>query len=388
MHPEYSYPYILFEAIIFLLFFSIQTVNQNGKLKKSLGLFNIYTFFLISIVFIGCRGFIGLDWNFYYPYFIKAPSIFDSSTEISKFIENSNWNIGYCLFNIFCKTFTESYFGFQLISATIDVILLHFVFERYCHKYYFLAWFLYFSFNGFGIEILYLRNAKSICLFLLSLKYVEERSFIKYLFMNILGYLFHTSAILFIPLYFLFIAKRRKRLELAIFIIGLIFFALQIEWLKKVLQIIQPFAPLKVQILIKAYLASEYFSAAYEVSLGFIERVFTFIVMYIYSDRILEHDKRLKPFWYLFLLYNYTYLFCSEFGIIIARITIFFITSYWILLPVLYGFFNKEKKILFILIFCTYTFLKIYIGQSNPHDYYENFLFNASDRATRWRLYS
>lgn len=213
MFVEYSIPYIVF--IMFLLFFSIDgnVLVKKNDFYKSLNCLVCFFFLLLSIVFIGCRGFVEADWYYYLPYFERTPSLFDGQEKIDYFFETNAWEIGYALFNILCKTFFKDYLVYQFVCFIIDFIILHFFFKEYCGKYYFLGWTLFWIFQGFVFEIIIIRNTKSIMLFLISVKYAQNKKILKYMLLNIFGILFHSSAIIYLPLYFFFQLKRNVKFE-------------------------------------------------------------------------------------------------------------------------------------------------------------------------------
>ena len=82
---------------------------------------------------------------------------------------------------------------------------------------YMCGMFYFFSMNG-------VRQALTISLFYYSLRYVREKNIKKYMFLNGLGCLFHTSAVIFLPLYFVLGKKIKFKfkmmLSLAVFLGG------------------------------------------------------------------------------------------------------------------------------------------------------------------------
>lgn len=74
----------------------------------------------------------------------------------------------------------------------------------------------FFSMNG-------VRQVIAISLFYYSLKYIEKRNLIKYLIINIIGFLFHNTAIIFIPMYFLFQKEIKISKKIIILVLLILF---------------------------------------------------------------------------------------------------------------------------------------------------------------------
>ena len=368
-------PYLFFFIFLLFLFFVETSKNGLGILsKKNITIFVYYSFFLITFIFICCRGYVGADWKNYKPFFESAPSFFSDNELIKAYLIKSHWEKGYTLFNIVCKSVTDNYLFLQFFSALIDLILLHIVFKEYCPKQYLLAWMIFFAFSGFDFEILYLRNTKSMYLFLISLKYLEKKKRC-YFFLNLIGVLFHVSAVIYFPLFFFLRSnKKGKLIYLLLFFVGLLFFFLKIQWLKEFIGFGISLVSSSATGNVRAYLVDQTFSAEYSFSLGMLERLITFCIIFMCHEKLSE--KGLGSVIKLFYIYIYVYLFCAEFGIIIARVTALFIPSYWILYPCVYSLLRKPGKIIFLVFFLSYCCLKIVSAMSVNWAFYENFLFS------------
>lgn len=382
-----SFPYIAFSLLFFLFSLDGYVFSKNTEAYKSIRFLFVNATVLISIYFIGCRGFVAADWYFYLPYFEKCPTFFDETSKIFEFVKNNEYEKGYCLFSIICKSIFDNYFAFQFICFVIDFFVLHSFFKEYCRKYYFLGWMLFWIFQGFVFEIIILRNAKAIMLFLISIKYAEKRKFLPYFFINLLGVFFHSSAVIYIPLYFFFGLKRHPKIELFLFISGGFIYVLQIPLIKPVLLLFSNFMPGRYGHLVQMYLASDLYSASYGITIGFLERFFTFCILYKFSKRIIKNDNRMKTFWFIFLLYSYSYLFMSDFSILIERIPNLFICSYWILYPKLFGLLKKEFKYIFLILLLLYGSMRTATLLSKNWAYYDNFITGAISSMERKNLY-
>lgn len=382
-----SFPYIAFSLLFFLFSLDGYVFSKNTEAYKSIRFLFVNATVLISIYFIGCRGFVAADWYFYLPYFEKCPTFFDETSKIFEFVKNNEYEKGYCLFSIICKSIFDNYFAFQFICFVIDFFVLHSFFKEYCGKYYFLGWCLFWIFQGFVFEIIILRNAKAIMLFLISIKYAQNKKIIKYILLNLLGLMFHSSAIFYFPLYFFFQMKRNKKLELFLFLVGIYIYILQIPIVKPILKSIARGLPGRYGWMVVAYLDSKQFSASYGITIGFLERVFSFILIFKFSSQIIKEDERMKIFWYLFLLFQFSYLFLSDFTILLGRISNLFICSYWVLYTKVFGKLKKNWKYIFLFLLVLYGSLRNLSLLSHSTSYYDNFITGAISSMERKNLY-
>jgi hypothetical protein len=365
---------------------------ENGlrDIQKSFKLLSKYFVFLSFIFFIGCRGYVAQDWVLYYPFFKSVPSLFLGLDKIYNFLSTRNaYEVGYACYNIILKTISANYLMFQFISVAIDYFILDRFFNKYMPKYYAFCFLLYFIFQGLIFEIILLRNVKSILLFLISLDYLYNRKALKYFLLNILGLLFHSSAIIYFPCYFLLNKRINKRILFFIFIIGNIIYLFQIAWLKKILiALLSPLDLGRYSLLLNSYLHSDYYQAPYGITIGYLERFTSFLVIYFCIDNIIFHDKRMTVFWNAFVLYSFFYLFFSEFYIIIERIPNLFVFSYWVLYPKIFDIFSKNKKMIFMTTILVYGILKLIIMNDEVWAYYENIFFGVMDPIQRKQYFT
>lgn len=185
--------------IAFCMFFSFLSVNS--KKDKQIGklIIDIMPFVLLFIV-SAIRYKVGRDYISYYNLFYNSKYIlrmdfgfvflykilnFFRLTPISIFIVTSfviNWFV-YLSINKLSKNKTLSYYIYI------------------CGTLYF------FSMNG-------IRQSIAMCIFYYSLFYIEKRDLKKYILLNLLGASIHSSALLFIPLYFVFTKKTSLKFKI------------------------------------------------------------------------------------------------------------------------------------------------------------------------------
>ncbi|GAP72124.1 hypothetical protein SAMD00024442_25_11 [Candidatus Symbiothrix dinenymphae] len=377
MQPIFSYTYSL-PYIALLLFYLVLFLSQKKQASRELNIrIACITAFLF---FFGLRGYIFSDWAVYYPLFEQTPSIW--SGDIVDFFVTDNFGLvriepGYKVYCVLLKSFFSDFFCFQFVSAAIDVFFLDYFFRRYS-KNYALSFVLFILFGGLGLEINLMRNIKAIFLFLYSIKYIEKKNFKAYLLCNVIGMSFHFSSILFLPMYFLLNRNLSKTFIWITFIIGNILYLLQIKYIGAIVSYIASMVGGKYAIAVSSYLGSEIYGASYGISIGYIERTFTYLLLFWNYKKILRNNIMYgKIFLNSFLIYFVMFSFFSEASIFTDRFPVLFIFSYWILYPEFFSILKrKSNKLIFIFLLLCYGVLKQLKG-SNIMDEYENVLFGT-----------
>jgi hypothetical protein len=194
------------------MFVDFYTTNK-GQSIRTVRIFTILGF----LFFYGLRGYVFSDW-YNYEYFFQNLTTFWSGNFINEFNDN-NREVGFFLYSVIIKSICPNYFFWTFISSFIDVLLLDVIFRRYA-KYYVLAFVVFYVFAADVMMFNYMRNIKSILLFLISLKYLHERKFLPYILLNLAGISFHISALVYIPLYFVLHRRFSKLLMLITFVAG------------------------------------------------------------------------------------------------------------------------------------------------------------------------
>lgn len=382
----YSLPYIFIFILLFVL--SIPIVNTN---KHSINIiWQYYAVFFILAVFIGFRGFIFTDWRLYYAYYQEVPLLTDGINNIVSFLTKSKYSVyekGFSLFTIIIKTLSTDYFIYQFLSFSIDLIILFYFFKYYIPDYILLGFVFFFMFNGvigLGIEINFLRNAKALMLFLISVKYAQEKNIIVYSILNILGIFFHISSIIYLLIY-PFLNRRFNYITyIMVFLLGNIIYLLQLNYLTIVLKMCSSIFGGQLSYVIERYINNQHWNTSYGISIGYLERIFTYIFVLCFSRRLVIRYSNIIFINSVFL-YVLSYLYFSEMKILTDRIPLLFAFSYWIIYPQIYSLLKKDFKYLFLFLFLLYSFLKILSGHSSILNLYDNALFLQYDYQERLR---
>lgn len=362
----YSVPYVIvFLLILFLFFIESRNINKGVSNRP----IHIIVFGLL-LLFIGLRGFIYTDWIIYYQLFELLPTLWDwTSIDFSE----AMFEPGFLIYCILIKSIFPDYHFWTFVSALIDLIILSRLFKKYTN-YYVLAFICFFAMNGIGMEFNLYRNSKAIVIFILSLDYIYKGRFVPYLLLNLLGATFHLSALIFIPLYFLLNKEISQKIMISIFVVGNILFLLKIKWISFILLPI-------ISLLTSGIIAEKSMiyletGQSYGITIGYIERVVTFILFFLFYKKLVEISPMNRIFYNIYLLYFISFFYFTEIEVFAGRFSMLFTFSYWVLYPNLYGILKTvSKKLIFLSLFIVYSLMRIIQTNNNIFAKYDNIFF-------------
>lgn len=196
-------------------FFCSTIKSEDNKQKVSFGTIRVKTIkrhLMFCVAFLPCILLSGLRYgiaNDYVRIYERGfYEILNNSITVTDFELGFTWLIKVC-----SKIVDEPWFMFLVVSFITIFIFVH-SFEKsesfVLSVILFFAQGIYFdTFNG-------IRQYIVIAIFLYAYRYIQEDDFKKYLVSMLIASLFHISALITIPLYFL----KKKKLNYVIFIIG------------------------------------------------------------------------------------------------------------------------------------------------------------------------
>lgn len=353
----YYVPYLVFLFLFF--FFSLPLGNSKSSFRKG----NLNNYFFVSFIFIliFCfRGFVSTDFYYYYQYYNSIDlSIFFNSP--FTYISNMVYEIGFSVFSILCKLISDDYFFYSLYLPSL-ILLFYFIFfiKFYQIKLVFVFYF-FLIFKGLEIEFNLLRNSKSIVLFLLSLIALNEHKYLRYIILNLFGTLFHISSFVYIILLPIILLKFKTKFICVFFICGIIIYIFEISIFTLIFDLISQlsFSNQRMNEVITRYLLGNIGGVG--ITIGSLERIFTFVVFHIYKERLIKKSKFNILLFQIYYILFFIYFYCSEIPIFPARVSILFTVSYWTLYPQIYSIISKEKKYIFLFITLLYGVLLFYV---------------------------
>jgi len=376
---SYSIPYLVLLACYLFLAIIGYKVKNNHVLYQRI----IFLCSIIYVIFFGLRGFIGWDWTNYYKKYQMASNLFNISFNSSV----PEW--GFTIYMSLFKTLFLDYYAFVFINVILHIFLLNIFLKRYLPPgYYVFGLIVFLVMGGFGMEVDAMRNIMSILLFLLSIKYIEERKIGKYYILNTVGLLFHISSIFYLPLYFFLHKKMNRKLIVVIFIIGIIIFLLKIEYVKPLVLSISKILGGRIQSITNDYLNSTIYGKSYGLSIGLLERLLSAVLIIMYYPKLINASKHNIIFINAFVYYFFIFFYFSEIAIISIRVGMLFVFSYWILWPsIIYVSKIKINRQFIICVMLLYSFLKM-IGLTRFQLYqYDNKIFGIKTYEERKEIF-
>lgn len=387
-------PYLV--LITILIIFSLLDIYylKSKKSKKNMMIF----LGIIYIFFFGLRGFIGWDWISYFPNFNFSLNLIEVilSGNYSFNVSNS-YDIGYKIYVAFIKCFTNNYHTFIFITTIVDYFLLSICFMRYS-PYPVLSLLLFLTYSGYQIQYSLLRNIKAILLFFFSIYYLEKNRKIIVTCLFFLEILFHSSSVVYLPLYFILkrnLLKYKKVISILV-LIGSIVFVTQNQIILKFLYFLENsklniFLPDILVIKLSRYLGREMFLVNKGIGLAVIERFFLFFLI-IKNNKKLLKLKYGKIFANMWILLFFLYLYTNDVRIIQERFSLLIICSYWTIYPIILKLYKGKIKLLLVLIILSYSSLKLYRSlnenmKSYPLMKYENILFDSKSFEEKKMIY-
>jgi hypothetical protein len=199
-------------TLVVLLIFSFLELRTNllDIQHKAMAIF----VFCLFVFQVGLRWQTGTDWEPYLQHFEEVNSIFDVYNSLTGFEK------GYSFFVLITKLFWNNYSVFLFAHALIYYFLIFSAFKKLT-PYFFVSLLVFYASTmgimGSNRQLI----ALGICLF--SLRYMLNKSTLKFFLLIGLAFLFHRSAILFIVYYFINIDIKKSLLFIILiisFIIG------------------------------------------------------------------------------------------------------------------------------------------------------------------------
>lgn len=371
----YAVPYVLVFCMLALCAVPVTgNILLDKETKRVQTLFCVFTI----TIFLGFRGFIHTDWYSYHAAFDEAPVLGKASYDFDYFFNRnyyaSNWEKGFSLFMILCKSIVSEWWFFQLTAFLINFAVDIWFIKSFVPKHIVLGLCFYFLFGGLSYDINLMRNSKAIMFFILSLRYAADKKIIQYMLLNIAGFFFHSSALFFLPLYFILGKEPKKQVLWILFIAGNAVYLLQLHWCMPIVaQVAEMIGGRTARIAVQ-YLESERWSSGYGISIGYLERTATFLLLMKYRKQLIVNKYNI-PVVNCMTLFLFSHLFLSEMSILTDRIPRLFIFAYWVIYPQIYEYLKKDMKLFFLLIFILYSIMKLISGEQSLVCSYDNILF-------------
>lgn len=179
-------------AVVFSYTANIKTDINKEKNKNKMIFWYISE--LILIIVAAIRYDVGQDYMYtYVPYF----------NGVLWGTPNENIEIGFFVLNKIVQIFTQDYVGIFIVCS---VIFFHYIYKAIRDQSTMPAFsiFLLISTTYYFIFLNAMRQMLVVAIFFYAIKFIKERKFIKYLIYMLIASTLHTSALILIPIYFIY----------------------------------------------------------------------------------------------------------------------------------------------------------------------------------------
>ncbi len=333
---------------LFSIIFIASILEYFDKKNKIIA----FLIFLFLGVIAGSRLDIGgYDYLQYKILFEDTPnsiySIFKGYAPISIY----RMEMGYVYSNAIFKLISENFNLFLLFLGVVSSIFLYVIFQKFS-KYIYLSLLIFVS--KFYLYYFFTAQRQIIAMLIcwLGIYFIIKRKLLYFILIVILASTFHTSAIVFLPAYFLFNLRIKKQ---NVFLI--LFCAIFVAVVNggKIIGLTTG----KILENDKALIYFENASNATNL-LNFIELLPLFFIAISKRDALEKKIKYYNLFINFFIFYTVTYIAFYQYNFIV-RITSYYLLGYVFIVPVLLSLIKSKRDAFGVVIFLSLYYFIIYV---------------------------
>lgn len=197
----------LFLIMLILKKYSFTVGNFNNKLISGNKMYLIFSSIVLILV-SGLRSeVVGKDTKMYHTLFLYAKES-NSFSELFSSWTGGHMEIGYTYFEYIVSRFANFQF-FLVFVGILTIIPVVILVYKYSSNYW-MSLFLFVSFGYYAFSMNGIRQAMAMSICAFAYMYAKEKRLIPFIFAMILAILFHKSAVIFIPVYWLSKIKLTK----------------------------------------------------------------------------------------------------------------------------------------------------------------------------------
>ncbi|MBO5640818.1 MAG: EpsG family protein [Prevotella sp.] len=379
----YFLPYVIV-LIIFAVCAVIYAQRQDNEEDALLCTRIIWVAVGVFYIFFAFRGYAYSDWVGYSEDFknVAWEDIFMlTDSKRSAVIHEPGFTALMCL----CSIFTREYAFLVFVITTIDVVLFLRFLKRWDVRNVPFAFMIFITFAGVGLMFNALRNQLAIFIFINALEYIIEKKPIKYFSLCLAALCFHSSSIIFFPLYFFLSRKLNKWLFISLILCFIAFSVSQVSILKIILSIMEIGGVLGE----KAEIYTEYYASAREFApTVLLEKLGLCFLVFLFYDTLTVDKKTIVMINSLIIYLFFFYVF-GEFKILSSRLSLIFIYSYWVLWIRIMGVLTvQNNKRLYGGIFFLYCLYVTIFAYNLPIQEYDNILLGGKTQTERMKIFN
>ncbi len=183
--------------LAFSMFFLLRKSVENG-LKMS---WSYWLAILLFTLVFGLRYGVGIDYWSYHQVYVNWHNI--SSTAYADHLEPA-----FKLLLNLCHVLSLDVVWLFLLTTFLQIFFLALAFRDFKEPFAFMCLVLIFTGVAMTNFMNVIRQNIAFCIFIYAIRFIEKRSFIKYLLFTILAFTFHRSAVILLPVYFVWRTRR------------------------------------------------------------------------------------------------------------------------------------------------------------------------------------
>ncbi len=256
-----------------------------------------------------------------------------------------------------------------LTFAAIGISLKISFFNLVSNKYFFIILVSYISAYYVSCEMGAIRFGAAMGFTLYNIKNIEEKKFKNFLFLILIGALFHASILLTLPLFYLRWKAKIQKLIPTVIIVALLFSLVDFELLLD--QLFDNYFPEAI-ILVKY---STYFHEPAYVTPALIKRVLFFLSLSFFYDKLTEKQKWFKTMYLMYFLSITSFIFFKANHTAASRLSFLFSVAE----PVLFASFllltnNKKYQLIITSFILLYAYINLSTSLLSQNDEYNKYL--------------
>jgi transmembrane protein EpsG len=364
---------------ILILFFAHFEVRWRYSVPSS----NLitYSFFLIFWLVAGLRFETGVDWLYYKNFFQRVEPIGEVLSGHSYQFSETRFEIGFKILNSLVKSFTDDVQWLFIIIAFITNILLFLSLRRYSN-YLYISLLIYFCSIYFILDMSGIRHCISLNIFLYSIQFLVKKQPYKFFSLILMASLFHITALILFPLYFILKTELKTKTIIVFSLIGLLISVVEIRWLKEVINLF--FTYFNFGLLsdkLYFYTAYEIYASDKPFGIGMVVN-FLILIFILMNRKNLQKNKLFNAFLNLYLISLFFYYYTWELTELSTRVRLYFLVGNAVLFTYLIDLYkDKLKRYLvfsFIVAF-SFFYARVYLLQmpiAIAHNPYQNYVIH------------
>lgn len=323
--------FMMMLSLILLLSQKMFKIRQNKKY--------LILIFTILVLFLVLRDpSVGVDTDNYKEIFKYCHKV-----DFIRLFSFSRHEVG---FKYYCKLISSIYYDytfFLMITSILSMIGVYYFIQNNS-KNYIQSTFIFITFNFYSYFFGILRQSLAISILLFSLTFIKKRKLFPFLLFVFLASLFHKTALVFLPLYFVYQVKIDKLK----FWIWLIFIILFVIFKNFILDFI--FNYIYKPNSLEALSGSGYKMLVLLLGIS--------LLSYFYQDKLLKKDRNNQLFINMTFIATLIQVLATMFSTA-HRITLYYLFGIIILIPNIIRAIENEK-VRIIVIISMYLFLTVY----------------------------